>query len=272
MTKRFARVPIAAATMKGEHALRVLIALCSFAGKSGQCWPSLATIASIAGLDRRKVPAALGKLISAGLVTKIATAAGRSATYQLHYKLTPLQVSALTPQEVSPNGATDTRRGVKVTPVEVTESAPTDTRRGALTDQDSEQTNEQTALLSPDGDGESSQIDLAFQTWNAMASEAGLPAVNKLTKPLRSSLKARLSEIGGINAWQATIERVRQSEFLCGGSQSGWRCSLQWLVKPSNFEKVVSGNYDNRAGLRGGPGGTIADKLAANIRKADGNE
>ena len=113
----------------------VLIALGAFVGKDGRCWPSLATIGRIAGLDRRLVPRALGKLIAAGLVTKIGSVAGRSATYELDYEptpdamsaLTPEQMSELTPYEVSPDGATDAFRDDKVT----SPGVQTDTSRDA---------------------------------------------------------------------------------------------------------------------------------------------
>jgi hypothetical protein len=147
---------------------------------------------------------------------------------------------------MSRDDATDIPGDDRVTSQEMSNGARTDIPGDALTDQEIEQTNEQPTLLPPDGDGESSEIGLAFDAWNAMASEAGLPTVRKLAKPIRASLKARLSEFGGIDAWHAAIEQVRTSEFLCGGGQSGWRCSLQWLVKPSNFEKVTGGNFENR--------------------------
>jgi hypothetical protein len=253
MTKRFARVPIAAARAKGlgEHGLRVYIALCSFADKNWRCFPSLQTIADTAKIDRRHVPAALTKNENHQLIARSRTGRGRSTVYTiLHPEVTHHDVSDVSRGDVTAKEARDTPPRDRVTRHDVSEGAESVTPRRALTDQEIEQTNEQTTLLPPDGNGESSEIDLAFRAWNDMATETGLPTVRKLTKPLRSSLNARLAEIGGVSVWQGTIERIRQSEFLCGGSQSGWRCSLQWLVKPSNFEKVAGGNYDNRSGGR----------------------
>ncbi len=36
------------------------------------------------------------------------------------------------------------------------------------------------------------------------------------------------------------------SDFLKGQNKNGWRASFDWLIKPTNFEKVISGNYDNK--------------------------
>lgn len=38
---------------------------------------------------------------------------------------------------------------------------------------------------------------------------------------------------------------VSKSDFLMG-RQGSFVCSLQWLMKADNFNKVVQGNYDNR--------------------------
>lgn len=38
---------------------------------------------------------------------------------------------------------------------------------------------------------------------------------------------------------------VARSEFLTGAS-SDWACDLGWLVNAANFEKVLSGNYENK--------------------------
>lgn len=42
------------------------------------------------------------------------------------------------------------------------------------------------------------------------------------------------------------IRRAYLSDFLKGQNKKGWRASFDWLIKPTNFEKVISGNYDNK--------------------------
>ena len=42
------------------------------------------------------------------------------------------------------------------------------------------------------------------------------------------------------------IHRAYQSDFLKGQNKKGWTASFDWLIKPTNFEKVISGNYDNK--------------------------
>jgi hypothetical protein len=79
----------------GEHALRLLIALCAFANKLGQCWPSLATISTSANVDRRRVPAALAKLEKMGLIVRSRIGAGKSTSYIIIYpEVSRLDVTA----------------------------------------------------------------------------------------------------------------------------------------------------------------------------------
>lgn len=266
MTKRFAMVPIAAASTKGlgEHGLRVLIALAAFCDRAGRCWPSLMTIAAAAEIDRRHVPAALAKLENVGLITRSRTGKGKSTSYTVVY-------SKVSRQDVTGQARGVTPRYDRVSRPDVTLGPLGVTSRRALTDQDSEQTIEQTTLLPSARASENPEIDLAVQAWNALATEIGLPTVRKLTKPLRSSLRARLSECGGIEGWQEVLKRIRGSEFLRGAGSSGWRASLQWTAKPENFEKIVAGNYDRsaRAGRGNGKGNALMDALDRQIDEAD---
>lgn len=42
------------------------------------------------------------------------------------------------------------------------------------------------------------------------------------------------------------IRKANQSDFLKGQNKNGWRATFDWLIRPTNFEKVISGNYDNK--------------------------
>jgi hypothetical protein len=260
VTKRFARVPIAAAAIKGlgEHALRVLIALCAFAGKAGQCWPSLATIAKVCGLDRRQVPRAIGKLIGAGLGTKIAGSAGRSATYQLHYELTSQEMSELTSVEMSRDDATDIPGDDRVTSQEMSETAPTDIPGDALTDQESEQIREQKeeGLFAPHNSPDN--LPLAQQAWNDLANEFQLAKVSHLTDGRKSKLRARLKEAGGLEGWKIALDKVRSAPWMHGANDRGWRVSFDFMLRPDKFAQLIEGGYDQRPGRSGASNEAIA--------------
>lgn len=83
-----------------------------------------------------------------------------------------------------------------------------------------------------------------LEAWN------DLPEVNKLTKLTPSSkryknLKSRISEYGYDSIIKA-INNVRNSDFLLGKKgDRGWIITFDWLVLPSNFPKVLEGNYNS---------------------------
>ena len=80
---------------------------------------------------------------------------------------------------------------------------------------------------------------------------------NEETKGVFGTIQLPLSDTrkGMINARIKTygketfikmIQIALNSDFLKGQNKNGWRASFDWLIKPTNFEKVISGNYDNK--------------------------
>ena len=51
------------------------------------------------------------------------------------------------------------------------------------------------------------------------------------------------------------FKRVERSDFLTG-RKTGWHCSLDWILKPANWQKINEGNYDNHGPEN--PGGSKA--------------
>lgn len=58
-------------------------------------------------------------------------------------------------------------------------------------------------------------------------------------------LNARLRQYGK-KAFVEVVENAMQSSFLIGNNHKGFTATFDWLIRPTNFEKVLSGNYDNR--------------------------
>ena len=49
------------------------------------------------------------------------------------------------------------------------------------------------------------------------------------------------------STWDEYFLRVANSEFLTGKAENAdWKATFDWLLKPSNAEKVLEGNYDGR--------------------------
>lgn len=86
----------------------------------------------------------------------------------------------------------------------------------------------------------------ALELYNAMAGANGLPKAQTLTPKRKTHLKKRLDEIGGLDGWRVALEKVAASDFLKGGSETGWRASLDFLLQQSSLTKLMEGTYDNR--------------------------
>ena len=50
----------------------------------------------------------------------------------------------------------------------------------------------------------------------------------------------------GLDAVYEMITKAAASDFLNGGGSRGFVADFTWLFRPSNFQKVLEGNYDNR--------------------------
>lgn len=73
----------------------------------------------------------------------------------------------------------------------------------------------------------------------------------KLRHPLgegrKKHIRARVAQFGK-KALEEVILKAAASDFLKGQNQRGFTATFDWLILPKNFEKVLSGNYDNKDG------------------------
>lgn len=86
----------------------------------------------------------------------------------------------------------------------------------------------------------------------------GLPKALKITAQRAGLVEQRLRDLadpsyGGhatpenkIEAMRRYFERVAASDFLMGRTDSGFRADFEWLMRPTNFLKVMEGRYDNK--------------------------
>ena len=66
-----------------------------------------------------------------------------------------------------------------------------------------------------------------------------------LSDKRKGMINARIKTYGK-ETFAQMIQKALNSDFLKGQNKNGWRASFDWLIRPTNFEKVISGNYDNR--------------------------
>lgn len=83
-------------------------------------------------------------------------------------------------------------------------------------------------------------VNLVIDKWNSL----GLSKIIAVkTGTIRYKLlKSRISEYGIDNLLKA-IENINNSNFLKGQNNKGWTITFDWLIKPSNFIKVLEDTY-----------------------------
>jgi len=92
------------------------------------------------------------------------------------------------------------------------------------------------------------EVKEVISAWNKL-SDYGIAPVKKIGSESKraSCLRARLREYG-IEDVLTAIANIRESDFLQGKNNRGWIITFDWFVLPTNFPKVLEGNYNNRNG------------------------
>lgn len=76
--------------------------------------------------------------------------------------------------------------------------------------------------------------------WN---NEVALPSIRSMTNSRKGSINARVKEFDEETVLNV-IDMVSKSDFLLG-KQGDWNnCNFDWVFKPSNFAKILEGNYN----------------------------
>ena len=78
--------------------------------------------------------------------------------------------------------------------------------------------------------------------FNAQTNGAFGIAKYPLGEKRKASIRARVREHGKQTLFDV-IKKASESDFLKGNGQRGFVATLDWIIKPSNFEKILSGNY-----------------------------
>lgn len=73
--------------------------------------------------------------------------------------------------------------------------------------------------------------------------EGKLPKITAMTDKRKKAVKARSSEHGE-KAIMDVLDNVCQSPFLLGHNNQNWSCDFDWIFRPTNFIKILEGNYN----------------------------
>lgn len=210
----------------------VLISLSDNANDEGVCWPSIKTIAKRTCLSERGVQLAIRWLVEAELLKKHERY-GRStvftitpALYTPRTECTPALSAPPPPHSVHPTPALCSPRTVKEPSIEPSTNTGRETR--------------------PSGCPVQKIVDL----YNELLTPE-LPEVVLMNKDRQAKVRSRWNESPVhqcIEFWADYFTTVKASAFLMGRAEGKngskpFRATFDWLIAPSNFVKVVEGNY-----------------------------
>ena len=77
--------------------------------------------------------------------------------------------------------------------------------------------------------------------WNNL----NLSTIKSIQNTRLKLLNARIKDYGIDGVLQA-INNIKESSFLKGQNNKNWTITFDWLIKPSNFIKVLEGNYTDK--------------------------
>lgn len=75
--------------------------------------------------------------------------------------------------------------------------------------------------------------------WNAL----GLSQVKEVRNARRQMLTARIRQ-DGVERVLEVVQRVGGSPYLMGVNDRGWRATIDWILRPNNYDKILTGNYE----------------------------
>lgn len=79
--------------------------------------------------------------------------------------------------------------------------------------------------------------------WNGFASEHSLPKIKDISGTRRRHLLARIKSKKDPFIIEEILEIIKRCPFLLGKTKAEFRLFFDWIILPSNFQKIIEGNY-----------------------------
>lgn len=222
--------PLPAPSIALWHALH---AIANKTGWQQEFSVSVSSLGLRAGLNEAAVKRARNKLKEAGFIEWRSRAGNQSATYRLTKLYS--ETSEFVVQNQGKNAPQIVPQTVpQCVPQVVPQSVPINRHRLRLDKEDTPQPPK----------GERVNYQAVVELFNETC--PSLPKVRDLTDQRRRAIKARIMEGNTAEDFRAVFAKVQASSFLTG-KNGGWKCGFDWILKPSNWQKIREGNYDNEA-------------------------
>ena len=109
---------------------------------------------------------------------------------------------------------------------------------------DNQLDNQQDNLLSEDESKDEIVIDYEFILNLYKDLCPNMAKVEKLNDLRKGFLNARYAEYG-LEKITTVFRKAGESKFLNGENERAWKADFEWIVRPTNFLKILEGKYDS---------------------------
>lgn len=87
------------------------------------------------------------------------------------------------------------------------------------------------------------------------------PRLTVLSENRKKAIRARLNTFS-LDDFRTVFEAAEASSFLKGKNNRNWQATFDWMMKDSNFAKILEGNYSERVQTKTAPKRSEAMELA----------
>jgi hypothetical protein len=93
---------------------------------------------------------------------------------------------------------------------------------------------------------ESPKKDIIAPIFEKWATMEGVPRITTITESRKKLAHARMKEPFFRENWIAGMEAIRQSPFLTGKNDRGWKADIDWFLRPDSLPKILEGKYETQ--------------------------
>ena len=219
----------------------VCLCLADFVNQDNKCWPSQSLISERCGVSRETTNRVIKSLAKKGLVEIEQRINAKGKQSNIYFLAVSRYVTEshnhVTNNHIPPTPPCDDRSHTHVT----TDHIEPSTRLSEPSNKEDLSTKDSPPDAGPD-------VGECVEIWNSVCVPVGLKKVIRVEGPRRAKFLKRLADDfnGDPDEWRSYCERVVASDF-CRGEVSGFQATFDWALEPRNVNKVLEGNFDNRA-------------------------
>lgn len=219
--------------------LLVLLGIADFANDEGVAYPSIATLARKARLTPRNTQRAIRRLVAKGeLMLEDGKGPHGVHLYRIVLPEGNKSEGCQNVRVTEHQGDIYDRKGVTFQPCKPSEETVIKRKT---------QVDGKMSSLDPDTETPSLTPEFIHALWNSIT---GVKRCKVLGPTIRDRIQRRLKEQPSTSWWMDLFEQISKSDFLCGriaGKDGTFQASLDWVLVPKIFDKILAGNYDSIA-------------------------